>query len=366
MKDRRAIVFPFGQTLKRKKKKMPANIFNRDVQVGLEMAWHGGTKVVDIVKREDAFPYEIERLPLFVQDGEPLEGWSYFRCSDDQQPAGVPVPESYTAINNERFWEISNNAIGGSGAVIESAGTLFNRCRRFITVKLGTDMDEFKVGERTFKNRFSLLDSIDQSTNLYGVNSSTCVVCSNTFAIAMADRSGEFRFKLRHSKNLVPKIENMEKAIDNFVGVSAQFKKALEIANSVPVKADEARSLFAGWAVADTGGISSRTYNTVGRLTDLFNGGKGNRGETLLDAFSAVTDYYSHESSGGEDQPGFRMKQALSSEFGAGNRKKQEFFGALFVSKKNEDPVFNRSSFQNLVDNGRTILKAADLTMVAN
>lgn len=345
---------------------MPANILNRDVQVGLEMAWHGGTKVVDVVNFKDAFPFEIERSPLFIENGEPLEGWSYFRCNDDNKPAGVPVPESYTAVSNERFWEIVSNAVGGTGAVVESAGTLFDRCRRFITVKLGTDLDQFNVGERLFKNRFSLLDSIDQSTNLYGVNSSTCVVCSNTFNIVMGDKSGEFRFKLRHSKNLVPKIENMEKAIEGFIGVSAQFKKALEIANSVPVKADEARSLFAGWAVADTGGISSRTYNTVGRLTDLFNGGKGNRGETLLDAFSAVTDYYSHESSGGEDQPGFRMKQSLSSEFGAGNRKKQDFFGALFSSKKNEDPTFNRSNFQNLVDNGRTILKAADMTMVAN
>ena len=126
-----------------------------------------------------------------------------------------------------------------------TSSILFDRCRRFITVKLGTDLDQFNVGERLFKNRFSLLDSIDQSTNLYGVNSSTCVVCSNTFNIVMGDKSGEFRFKLRHSKNLVPKIENMEKAIEGFIGVSAQFKKALEIANGVPVKADEARSLFA-------------------------------------------------------------------------------------------------------------------------
>jgi len=345
---------------------MAAHLENRDIQAGLEMAWHGATKVVSEVRFEDAFPFDIERSPLFTAPEQPLEGWSYFRCSDDNKPAGVPVPDSYSAVTNARFWEIVQNAVGGSGAVVESAGTLFNRCRRFVTVKLGTDMDDFKVGDRTFKNRFSLLDSIDQSTNLYGVNSSTCVVCANTFAVVMGDTSGEFRFKLRHSKNLIPKIENMEKAIDSFVGVTSQFKQALVIANEIPVQAADARALFAGWAVTENNGLSTRTYNTVGRLTDLFNGGAGNRGQTLLDAFSAVTDYYTHESSGGEDQPGFRMKQTLSSEFGAASRKKQDFFANLFTARKKEAPEFNRPSFLSLIDKGRTILTAADAVLVAN
>jgi hypothetical protein len=342
---------------------MAANLLNRDVQVGLEMAWHGQTLVVPEVKFEEAFPYEIERHPL-----PPLEGWSYFKCSDDGKPVGIPVRDSYTALENKRFWEIVQNAVGGSGATVESAGTLFDRCRRFITVKLNTEMDDFKVGDRHFKNRFSLLDSIDSSTNFYGVNSNTCVVCSNTFAVVMGDKSGEFNFKLKHSKGMLPKIENMEKAIDSFVGASAQFKKALSIANSMEVKTADARALFAGWAASSEGAMSKRTYNVVGRITDLFLGGAGNKGETLLDAFSAVTDYYSHESSGGEDQPGFRMKQAMSSEFGSGNRKKQDFFNSLFVlpKKRQDSPEFNRPSFDSLVENGRRVLAAADAILAAN
>lgn len=338
---------------------------DRDVQVGIEMAWHKATKVQPEIRFEDAFPYEIERLPLFTAPDVPLEGWTYFKCDDDGLPAGVPVPDTYSAITNARFWEIVNNAVGGSGAIVESAGTLFNRSRRFITVKLGTDMDEFKVGDRSYKNRFSLLDSIDGSTNFYGVNSSTCVVCSNTFAMVMGDRSGEFRFKLRHSKNLIPKIENMEKAIDSFVGVSAQFKQALEIAETVPVKTDEARALFAGWVASEEKGISTRSYNIIGRLTGLFSSGAGNRGETLHDAFSAVTDYYSHESSGGEDKPNFRMKQYLSSEFGSASRKKQDFFQHLFHAKQREKPVFQQDNFNSLVNRGRTVLKAADEIMAS-
>ena len=347
-------------TLQKGKHTMAAHLENRDVQAGIEQAWHGFTKVVPVVQFEDAFPYDIERLPLLVANDTPLEGWSYFRCSDDGKPVGVPVADTYSAITNSRFWEIVHNAVGGSGAVIESAGTIFDRCRRFVTVKLGTDLDTFKVGDREFKNRFSLLDSIDGSTNFYGVNSSTCVVCANTFAIVMGDTSGEFRFKLRHSKNLLPKIENMEKAIDQFVGVTAQFQKALVIANEVPVDVADARALFAGWMATDTNGMSSRSFNTVTRLTELFQRGAGNKGETLLDAFSAVTDFYSHESSGGADQPGFRMKQTVSSEFGSGSRKKQDFFTNLFDAKMKDEPIFVRDSFNALISRGRTVIKAME------
>ena len=347
---------------------MAAHIENRDVQAGIEMAWHGMTKVVTEVKFDDAFPFEIERVPVLAANDTPLKGWSYFRCSDDGQPTGdgKPVKDSYSALTNSRFWEVVQNSVGGSGSIIESAGTIFNRSRRFVTVKLNTDMDDFKVGERVFKNRFSLLDSIDGSTNFYGVNSSTCVVCANTFAVVMNDRSGEFQFKIRHSKNHVSKIENMEKAIDSFVGVTAQFQKALIIANEIPVSVPDARALFAGWTAQETNGLSTRSLNTVSVLTDLFQGGAGNRGETLLDAFSAVTDFYSHLSSGGVDQAGFRMKQTLSSEFGSGARKKQEFFANLFDSRLKEDPSFNRDGFNSLVSNGRSLLAATEALVTAN
>ena len=345
---------------------MSHHIEDRDVQAGTQMAWQGLTKVVPVVQYEDAFPFEIERLPLLMANDTPLEGWSFFRCSDDGKPAGVPVSESYSALTNARFWEVVQNSVGGTNAIVESAGTIYDRCRRFVTVKLGTDVDDFTVGDRQFKNRFSILDSIDGSTNFYGVNSSTCVVCANTFAVVMGDTSGEFRFKIRHSKNILPKIENMEKAIDQFIGVTAQFKKALEIANEIPVTPADARSLFAGWTGADTNGMSSRTFNTVTRLAELFQRGAGNNGETLLDAFSAVTDFYSHESSGGADQPGFRVKQALSSEFGSASRKKQDFFSNLFTVDKSKTPVFQRASFDQMVNNGRTLITAAEAVLIAN
>jgi hypothetical protein len=58
----------------------------------------------------------------------------------------------------------------------------------------------------------------------------------------------------------------------------------------------------------------------------LFRGGAGNKGLTLADAFSAITDFYSHESAG-ED----KSKQFVSSEFGDGARSKRE--GMAFLTE---------------------------------
>ena len=175
----------------------------------------------------------------------------------------------------------------------------------------------------------------------------------------MQDKSGLFRFKVRHSKNMIVGIENMEKGIESFIGVAKQFKHAMEIAAEVPVKREEVSQAFTGWIMQDSKDkvMSTRSRNTVERLTELFSTGDGNKGETLLDTFSAVTDFYSHESSGGQDKDGFRMKQNESSNFGSGNRAKQDFYKRLFKTPDSLDkkPEFNKDGFKKLQEIGRKV-----------
>lgn len=342
-----------------------SGIIERDIQAGTEMAWHGKTTLAEVVTKEIAFPYEIERQPIFSQSGEQIPGWSVFVCSDDGKIAGKPVADTYVAISNSRFWEMVINSVGGCGYTIESAGTLFDRSRRFVSVKLGTDGEEFKVGERAFKNRLSIVDSIDGSTRLYAVNTSTCIVCRNTSIVAMRDKSGAFNLTAKHTPSLVLKIEDMEKAIDAYIGSTAQFRAALVQAESVPVKPENAREAFAGFLGNERGeALSTRSLNTVGRLVSLYRGGAGNRGETLLDVYSAVTDFYTHEHSGGESKPGFRMKQFMASEYGSGARAKADFFGEIFTTDEDGSHTFNRGGFEAMVVRGRSILARTESVAV--
>ena len=336
---------------------MSAEIQIRDSQAGVAMAWHGLTKVVPIVTKEIAFPFEIERKPIFINTGKLVKvpDFSVFVSSDDKQICGKPMADTYHALTNSRFWEIVENSLGGTGATVESAGTLKDRSRRFITVHLNENKD-FAIGERVFQNRVSFLDSIDGSTYFYGVNSSTCVVCANTFRMVKNDASAGFKFKLRHTQGMPVAIEGMEKTINELIGVAAEFKIALEAAASEKVNEVQAKNLFAGWIGIGAKELSTRAENTVTRLTELYRGGAGNRGETLLDTFQAVTDFYSHESSGGEDKPNFRWKQFNSSENGDGRASKEHFYSSIFSFEKDSFLGVDRENITAMQSRGAALL----------
>ena len=82
---------------------------------------------------------------------------------------------------------------------------------------------------------------------------------------------------------MIDGIENMEKGIESFIGVSKQFKHALQVAETVPVNREETSKFSLR---LDHEGRRSRWYprtrNTVERLSNLFvTEFAGNRGETL-------------------------------------------------------------------------------------
>jgi hypothetical protein len=338
---------------------MAHEIMELDFQYGVEMAWHHLTRVCKEITKELVFPKEIElsRVPIYTNAGkvEKVDGFTLFRSADGHN-IGKPIADTYVAFDNGAFWDACTEALSGSGAIVESAGTLFNRSRRFLTIKLADD--QTKIGGRTFKNRISFIDSIDGSTFFHCVNTSVCVVCNNTAQAAIGDKSGEFRFRISHRKNFVSRIDNMNEALDSMLGVQAQFNEALRIASSEPLREPDARNLFAGWLGDGASKLSVRAENTVDRLVSLYRSGAGNRGETLLDGISAVTDFYSHESSGGEDKPGFRWKQHLSSEYGAGNRAKSDFISSLFLTDKGTVLGVDRNGIDAMQDRGAKLLLA--------
>ena len=335
---------------------MSAQIVIRDVQAGTEMAWHGLTKVVPVVEFQHAFPFELSRKPIYVHNGKlvKIADFSVFVSDDDGTICGRPMSDTYQAMNNARFWEVCNASLEGTGALVESAGTLNDRSRRFLTIKLSDDAKQ--IGHRTFKNRISFIDAIDGSQRFHAVNTSVCVVCANTARAAIGDKTGEFHFAEKHTKNFLTRIEGMEKQIELMVGVQAEFNAAMAMANAEPLAETGARNLFAGWIGEGATSLSTRAENTVTRLTGMFRSAAGNRGETLLDGISAITDFYSHESSGGEEKEGFRWKQYNSSEFGAGNRAKNNFISAMFLTESRKVVSVNTENIRALQSRGAALL----------
>lgn len=159
----------------------------------------------------------------------------------------------------------------------------------------------------------------------------TTTVCNNTFDVNMSTKAA-FTLKLKHCKNAVDKLENFSDAIDAHYGAVAEFKLAMASLEKRECSEERATRIVTG-ILSEGQEISTRASNTASRIVELYRAGAGNSGKTLCDLFHGFTDYYSHESSGGDNQ----WKQYVSSEFGAAGKAKREVYDILTDAKRTSE-----------------------------
>jgi hypothetical protein len=326
---------------------MADRIFRYDKQQGVTMGWHGKTEIMPVLTLEDNYLSTWDLVPVPMEKRGQKSKWVILETSD-LGPAleiGKPYnPETFTPVDNKAFLTMIKDSISGTPHKVVSVGSLRNRARVFVSIELN-GMEKFKAAGREFGAYLNFGNGHDKSSVLWVNTSNICTVCDNTFTCNLvsvenkeqkgnneaADETDDIRLSQRHTKNVKIKLPAISKLVDKAVGVQAEFQLELETLAKVDCNNADARKLFAGFLgrkiVKDDrkNGLSTRAFNTVDKLENLFLTGKGNNGRNLADAFSAVTDFYTHSSSGGED----KMRQVLSSDYGAGNQAKQDFWGMV-------------------------------------
>lgn len=314
---------------------MPHEINERDAQQGVEMAWHGLTKLTEEISFEKSpLNWTLERRPLFRKVGEEFLPYHQAEivASDDQLPVGNAVSESYSVIENNALWDTLMTGLDDCAVPykVVSIGSVCDRTKVFISVKLNEGSD-FKIGNRDFKFYLNAVSTHDGSGKAMFSDSSVCVVCANTFGFNVndfvRDKKKAIRFAVTHSKNANLAIVNVGQGIENLISNRAQFCAELDAFGQKKVTQDQAHFFAAGIVAPEAAtdkGISTRARNVSEEIVSLFQRGAGNSGENRLDLFSAFTDRYTHTSAGEN-----RQKQFVSSEFGPGQAMKSKVFWAL-------------------------------------
>ncbi len=295
-------------------------------------------------QEESAFQQLLAQQNLSLEKGfEPTDSCEVVCTDDESIRIGKTVDRhTYTLLPNARFLSIVQSALDSiRGAYVASVGSVCNRARIFVSLGLPaglTDISQavrdgstlvLQAGGREFKFFLSFFSSHDKSAP-FGVQLSTvCVVCNNTFNAVLHDADGKrLSIRIPHTKNMLATLANVPAIIDAFFVSAQKFAEVFHGLSLVPISANDAKAFFTGLLISGDSGeerdttaeveLSGRRTNQIDRLTSLFVSGAGNGGANLADVFSAVTDYYSHESSGGEN----KMKQVASSEFGNGQAMK--------------------------------------------
>ena len=329
---------------------MARNSFKYDEQWGLVQAWHNDTKVKTELTLEnnylttwDIVPVElIENLKeITLPDGSiayqgDKSGLSRLVCSDNH---AIKIgqgynPLTFSPINNAKFIELVRQSISGTSHKIVSVGSVRNRGRVFLSIEL-MGMETFKAAGRNFSAYLNFGNGHDKSSVLWVNTSNTAVVCDNTYSInlvsvenkASAENEDDISIRQRHTKNADIKLPEIAKLVDKAIGVQGEFAIELDKLAEIEIAKTDAKALFAGFigrnSVAEK--LSTRATNTVDKLLELHVNGRGNNGRDLADAFNAVTDFYSHFSSGGTNI----NRQIVSSEYGSGLVAKQSFWNMV-------------------------------------
>lgn len=345
-----------------------------DRQQGIAQAWHKLTEIVKKITLSDCWlsKWDVRKSPLFTEEGVKTDYCQLVATDNPSIRIGSPVHcETYQPISNADFLRIAQDAILGiKGAEVVSVGSYCGRGRVSVSVQL-EQLASFEAAGRKFLPYLNFLNSHDMSAPFSVATSTTCVVCNNTFGMALQDTKGQLsgiraakeaaskekvlKIRLKHTKNVGQRLEGIPEIVDGFLGAQAEFQAIMNTLGSETVRASDAKPLFTGFlmrptlpsdvskATKEELELSTRRANQIDRLGELFRNGPGNRGETMADAFSAVTDYYTHESAGGFDSID---KQLVSSEFGTGQIAKERAFN-LFQSP---------SSVRDLIQTGNAVL----------
>jgi len=309
-----------------------------DRQEGIKQAWHGLTHVKESINVWDNWltQWEVSKKPMFNPDGSPSE-WTRVTCSDNNLYIGKPVhQDTYSLITNEQFLDIVNDALlSVKGAKIDSVGSVCDRGRVFVSVSI-PDLPEFRAAGREFRAYLNFINSHDQSSPFAVNASNVCVVCDNTFRYNLHDKYNKvFRAVVKHTKNANDKLHDIDQMIEAYVGTQVRFKHLMDTLDQAPVTGTTAGNFFTGLHSPVVAKPSTQLINKVDELQSLFRSGRGNRGQTLADVFSAVTDYYTHQSSRSENP----WRQIESSEYGFGATMKARTMEILTDPQEYADTV---------------------------
>jgi len=308
-------------------------IEQNDKQQGLSMAWHGLTEIVENLSLENCClaMWDIIARILTLPDGTPTRFAILGATDDPSITIGVPFdPTTYRPISNAEFLQLLKDSTEGiDGCKLVSIGSVRNRGRVFASFQT-QELAAYKAGGRTFKPYLNFGNGHDKSSVLWANTSNTDTVCDNTFSFNLAQvvRDVCDSFTARHTKGIALRLPEIGELIRNANILQTNFAMAFEKMSETIIDATTAERLFAGFVVnndeAET--LSTRARNIVARLLDLFHGGRGNKGQTLGDLFSAVTEYYTHENAGNTNNP---WKQLNSAMFGNGQQRKADAFRLL-------------------------------------
>ena len=230
------------------------------------------------------------------------------------------VGNRYTPIQNAEAFDFLNYLVDESGAIFESAGSLGNGERVFMTLKFPETM-MFANGQDGVDNYILAVNSHDGSSSFTVAVTPVRIVCTNQIRIAL--KNAKAKFSMKHTSGAKAKVEQAR----NTLGVVFRYQEAFEKEVNDLISREISDAEFANFVEQlvplpkKTEELSERKKNAVEKTrSDLLGLWKAPTQmlvpNTAWSAYNAVAEYadWFKPVRGGEDKEFLRAERNISSD----------------------------------------------------
>ena len=265
-------------------------------------AWHGLGTVLDhppstaqaIV--EAGLNWQVIEQPVYTQFEHGLSPVSTHKSlvrSSDRQLLGI-VSNSYKPLQNHDAFSWFDFLLHDGDVSLESAGSLKNGKRIWVLAKINQSPTDV-IKNDPVEPYLLLSNSHDGSTAVWIQFTPIRVVCQNTLSYALSNRQKDLSvgraFRIRHQGNLQTKLNQAQNALDFARQQFAIATTEYQAMASVPLNQEDL-DLYLSLVLNTDTPQSTRAYP---QIVANFEQGRGNKGQTLWDAYNGVTEWLDHQ-----------------------------------------------------------------------
>ncbi len=203
------------------------------------------------------------------------------------------VGSRYTVVQNEEHVDFLQDLAGISGANIDTAGSLFDGKKVFVSMRLP---DDITVGGQDVTNLWFIgMNSHDGTSGFDVCLSAIRPVCWNT--VTAAFRGAKTRISIRHTKNALVRVNEAREALGMSIDYAARFKAESEaLLAQTFTDAQFDQFLLDVFDEKNADDVSTRKRNQMDDVRNLWTGSQTllSTAGTKLGAFQAFTEYQTH------------------------------------------------------------------------
>lgn len=244
--------------------------------------------ITEIKSLNEVPQFEVEKVQVFDGNKRCIDGVYSLQRSDTNQHLGM-VKDKYRPIQMNEMIDIISEASDKVGD-IDHIGYTTSKGGRKVVIQ-SKYRDTLDVGgDKIDPYIYTVIDNTGMGSNKM-IPSSVRIACDNAFHLIAQNEEASDR--ARHSASFDTHVDGMINNIVSAISTTKNFTQIVEKLKNEKFNRDQMVQ-FTQKLIPVEKEESTRRQNKREKLVELYEGGRGNVGESRWDAFNAITEFETH------------------------------------------------------------------------